>query len=56
MSDDKRKDDAADKAPRPVAGEGETSILKTQDAPNYADREDGGRTLPTEDINSANDE
>lgn len=58
MDDQKRGDDAADHAPRPGKNDkpGPTATNDKQDAPNYARREDGGRAVPTEDINSANDE
>ena len=55
MNDDKSKDDAADKAPRPDIKSEERRADK-QDAPNYGDREDGGRSIETSDLNSANDE
>ena len=58
MGDQKRGDDAADHAPRPVRNGAEKPepASDKQDSPNYADREDGGRAVPTESINSANDE
>lgn len=54
MTDHDRKTDAGDVAPRPER-KAETPARK-QDAPNYDDTVEGGRALPTEDINSANDE
>ena len=57
MEDPKRQD-AADRAPRPEAQE--TGTPKTpaerQDAPNYDEETDGGRALKPEGVNSANDE
>lgn len=56
MDDIKRGDDAADHAPRPAKDEKPAPPSGKQDAPNYAEREDGGRALPAEEISSANDE
>ena len=55
MDDQKRGDDAADHAPRP-GGEAKKPETGKQDAPNYDEREDGGRDMPLGDISSANDE
>jgi hypothetical protein len=56
--DDKKRDDAADKAPRPVAGETPKpgAENRDQEAPNYDVAQDGGRAIPVDDMNSANDE
>ena len=56
----KRGDDAADHAPKPNTGgapgaEAGTAADK-QDAANYDELKDGGRAVPTENMNSANDE
>jgi len=60
MDDQKRGDDAADHAPRPGGKPGKhppgTSPSGKQDAPNYDERADGDRAVPTEDLSSANDE
>ncbi len=53
--DQKRGDDAADHAPRP-GGDPPATPKGKQDAPNYDKREDGGRAVPVEDLDSANDE
>ena len=57
----KRGDDASDHAPKPKTGETGSSgkpgkISDKQDGSNYDDLEDGGRAVPVEDMNSANDE
>ena len=56
--DEKRREDAADKAPRPVVGETTKpdAAKREQEAPNYDVAEDGDRSIPLEDMNSANDE
>lgn len=56
--DEQKREDAADKAPRPTVGETVTPGAETdkQDAPNYDVAKDGGRSIPLEDMNSANDE
>lgn len=61
MVDDKRGDDASDHAPRPdhtAADKGKPATPDSgrQEAPNYAERNDGGRGVPAENLNSANDE
>ena len=55
MDDKTRGDDAADHAPRPGGNPPKPDKGK-QDAPNYDEREDGGRAIPEEDLSSANDE
>ncbi len=56
--DDKKRDDAADKAPRPVVGETSPSDAgsRKQEAPNYDVATDAGQSVSVEDMNSANDE
>lgn len=56
MTDTKRKTDAADVAPRPFDEPASKPMPRKQEAPNYDDTVEGGRAIPTEDINSANDE
>lgn len=56
--DDHKREDAADRAPRPDAHQMEKPIEKAgkQDAPNYEDKTDGGRALKPDGVSSANDE
>ncbi len=54
--DDKKREDAGDTAPRPQVGEKTKPGDAKQEAPNYDVAEDGGRSIPVEDMNSANDE
>ena len=59
MTEIKKGDDAGDHAPKPKADKpasGEPAARSRQDAPNYDRLKDGGRSVPVEDMNSANDE
>ncbi len=57
MIENKRGDDAADHAPRPVKPDTEGRPKSPeQEAPNYDVTQKGGRSIEVEDVNSANDE
>ena len=57
MIENKRGDDAADHAPRPVKPDAEHRPEgRDQEAPNYDVTRKGGRSIEVEDVNSANDE
>ncbi len=57
MIENKRGDDAADHAPRPVTPDREDRReSRDQEAPNYDVSQKGGRSIEIEDVNSANDE
>ena len=57
MTEIKKDDDAGDHAPQPKTEPGKTGAPSDkQDAKNYDDLNDGGRSVPVEDMNSANDE
>lgn len=58
MDQKKQPKDAGEVAPRPANDDkkGRRDRSAAQDAPNYDNRTDGGRALPDENLNSANDE
>ena len=58
MTEIKKDDDAGEQAPKPKAPEaGKTGGSSDKhDAKNHDDPKDGDRSVPVEDMNSANDE